>query len=152
MGNKSDVKAGCISPRIISDWQAVQSLSINVWWALTLWDPMDCSPPSSSVHEIFQARIPEWVAMSSSRESSPPRDRTWVFWPPGSLERVWLKDLQGFLVPSWRSTALGNFFKSNQTQRLFENPLKKFLKFQLKIFKEMERKPMLESPWLKELQ
>ena len=31
-----------------------------------LWDPMDCSPPGSSVHGIFQARILEWVANSSS--------------------------------------------------------------------------------------
>ena len=29
---------------------------------LLLWDPMDCSPPGSSVHGIFQARILEWVA------------------------------------------------------------------------------------------
>ena len=33
---------------------------------------MDCSPPGSSVHEIYQARILEWVAMSSSRGSSQP--------------------------------------------------------------------------------
>ena len=33
----------------------------------TLWDPMDCCPPGSSVHGIFQARILEWVAMPSSR-------------------------------------------------------------------------------------
>ena len=32
--------------------------------------PMDCSPPGSSVHGIFQARILEWVAVSYSRESS----------------------------------------------------------------------------------
>ena len=31
---------------------------------LTLCDPMDCSPPGSSVNEIFQARILEWVAIS----------------------------------------------------------------------------------------
>ena len=35
--------------------------------------PMDCSPPGSSVHEIFQARILEWVAISFSRESSQSR-------------------------------------------------------------------------------
>ena len=40
----------------------------------TLCDPMDCSPPGSSVHGILQARILEWVAMSSSRGSSQPRD------------------------------------------------------------------------------
>ena len=43
---------------------------------LTLCDPMDCSPPSSSVHGILQARRVEWVAMPSSGGSSRPRDRT----------------------------------------------------------------------------
>ena len=38
----------------------------------TLCDPMDYSPPGSSVHGIFQARILEWVAISSSRGSSQP--------------------------------------------------------------------------------
>ena len=33
---------------------------------------MNCSPPGSSVHGIFQARILEWVAISFSRGSSPP--------------------------------------------------------------------------------
>ena len=41
----------------------------------TLCDPMDCKPPGSSVHGIFQARILEWVAISSSRESSQPGDQ-----------------------------------------------------------------------------
>ena len=41
-----------------------------------LYDPMDCSPPGSSVHETFQARILEWVAMFSSRGSTRFRDRT----------------------------------------------------------------------------
>ena len=40
---------------------------------------MDCSPPGSSVHGISQARILEWVAISFSRGSSQPRDRTHVF-------------------------------------------------------------------------
>ena len=42
----------------------------------TLCDPLDCSPPGSSVHGILQARILEWVAMPSSKGSSQPRDRT----------------------------------------------------------------------------
>ena len=41
-----------------------------------LCHPMDCSPPGSSAHGILQARILEWVAMSSSRGSSWPRDWT----------------------------------------------------------------------------
>ena len=40
-----------------------------------LCNPMDCSPPGCSVDGIFQARILEWVAISSSRGSSQPRDR-----------------------------------------------------------------------------
>ena len=39
---------------------------------LTLCDPMDCSPPGSSVHGILQARTLEWVAISSARGSSNP--------------------------------------------------------------------------------
>ena len=41
---------------------------------LTLCNPMDCSPPGSTVHEISQARIQERVAMPSSRGSSWPRE------------------------------------------------------------------------------
>ena len=40
--------------------------------------PIDCSPPSSSVPGILQARTLEWVAIPFSRESSRPRDRTQV--------------------------------------------------------------------------
>ena len=42
----------------------------------TLCDPMECSPPGSSVHGIFQARRLEWVDISSPKGSSRPRDQT----------------------------------------------------------------------------
>ena len=59
----------------------------------TLCDPMDCSPRGSSVHGILQARILEWLSISSSRGPSPPWDQTRVsciadsllFEPPGKL-------------------------------------------------------------------
>ena len=44
----------------------------------TLCDPMDCSLPGSSIYGIFQATELEWVAISFSRGSSRPRDRTLV--------------------------------------------------------------------------
>ena len=44
----------------------------------TLCDPVDCSPPGSSVHGISQARILGWIALSSSRGSSRPGDHTRV--------------------------------------------------------------------------
>ena len=37
---------------------------------LTLSDPMDCSPPGSSVHGIFQTRVLEWVAIAFSRKTA----------------------------------------------------------------------------------
>ena len=40
----------------------------------TLCDPIDCSTPGSSLHGILQARIPEWIAISFSRESCRPRN------------------------------------------------------------------------------
>ena len=43
---------------------------------LTLWGPIDCRSPGSSVFGILQARILEWVAVPHSRGSSQPRDRT----------------------------------------------------------------------------
>ena len=39
-----------------------------------LCDPMDCSPPGSSVHGILQARILEWVAMPSSKDLPNPEN------------------------------------------------------------------------------
>ena len=47
---------------------------------LTLCNPMHCSPPGSSVHGVFQARILEWVAISYSIGSSWSRDWTHVSW------------------------------------------------------------------------
>ena len=41
-------------------------------------DPVDCSPPGSSVHGTLQARILKWVTMPLSRGSSWPRDRSCI--------------------------------------------------------------------------
>ena len=57
----------------------------HVW----LCDSMDCSPPSSSVHGILQARSLEWVAIPFSRGSSWPRDRTWVSCTAGRFFTNW---------------------------------------------------------------
>ena len=54
-----------------------------------LFQLMDCSLPGSSIHGIFQARILEWVAISFSRSSSWPRDRTQVSHTAGRLFTIW---------------------------------------------------------------
>ena len=55
----------------------------------TLCVSMDCSPPGFSIHEVFQARILEWVVISFSRGSSPPRDRTQVSCIEGRRFTLW---------------------------------------------------------------
>ena len=59
----------CLPLGLSMSAKSLQSCSI-------LCDPMGCSLPGSSVHGILQARILEWVAMPSSRGSSPPWDQT----------------------------------------------------------------------------
>ena len=56
---------------------------------LILCNAMDCSPPGSSARGIFQARIPEWVAMPSSRGSSQPKDWTQFFRKAGGFSTPW---------------------------------------------------------------
>ena len=56
---------------------------------LTLCDPMDCKPPGSSIHGIFQARVLEWVAISSSRGLFWPRDWIQVSLTAGRRFTVW---------------------------------------------------------------
>ena len=55
----------------------------------TLCNPVDWSPPGSSVHGILQARILEWVASSFSRGSSWPRDWTQVPCIAGRRFNLW---------------------------------------------------------------
>ena len=69
--------------RCTSQRHAALSLDAQSCWSL--FNPMDCSPPGSSVHGILQARILEQVAMPSSRGSSQPRDQTQVSFIAGQF-------------------------------------------------------------------
>ena len=63
----------------------VSYLCVRPQWLsrVQLCDPMNCSPPGSSIHGIFQARILEWVVMSSSSESSWPIEPASLALPGG---------------------------------------------------------------------
>ena len=63
------------NPKLSTTWLFVISVAKA---CVTLCDPMDSSPPGSSVHEISQTRILEWVAISFPRGSCQPRDWTCV--------------------------------------------------------------------------
>ena len=76
----------------------------------TLCDPMDCSPPGSSIHGILQARILEWIAISFSWGSSQPRDLTQVSRVAGIFLALWatrgvsgLQQSPGLLQPSQKT-------------------------------------------------
>ena len=75
------------SQRVGHDWATSLHFTSFLWYVsyclasklcLTLCDPMDCSPPGSSIHRISQVRLLEWVAVSFSRGSSRPRGQTQV--------------------------------------------------------------------------
>ena len=70
-----------ISIEWMSEWRC-SVMSTSLW-------PMDCGLPGSSVYGIFQARVLEWIAISFSRGSSWPRDRTWVSCIVGRCFTVW---------------------------------------------------------------
>ena len=82
----------------------------------TLCHPMDCSLPGFSVHRILQARILEWVAISFSRASSRPRDRTQVFCTAGRVFTAWATRVGPNIVDSfypiffWEPLPLGTGF------------------------------------------
>ena len=80
------------NPDYNTGWQQMLISEVKMLVAQTclpLCNPMDCSPPGSSVHGILQARILERVAISFSRGSSQLRDQTWVSYIAGRLFTVW---------------------------------------------------------------
>ena len=76
-GNEIRVLCVCVLNSLIILVRTLVCVLSRVQLFLT---PMDCSPPGSSVHGIFQAGILEWVAISFSRESSWPRDQTCIIY------------------------------------------------------------------------
>ena len=61
-------------------------------------DPMDCSPPGSSVYGIPPARILEWVAISFCRGYSHPEDWTHVYWIDRWILYLWAPDDKIYLL------------------------------------------------------
>ena len=81
------------------------------WFSpVQLCKPVDLSPPGSSVCGIFQARILEWVAISSSREPSRPMDQTHISCTAGRFFTTGKP--QGY----WGTIKLNNFVKGSQLQ------------------------------------
>ena len=90
---------------------------------LTLCNPVDCSLPGFSVHGILQARTLEWVAISFSRGSSPPRDQTRVSRIGGrrfnlwATRRRWQFSSWAGKIPWWREWQLTPVFLPGRSHR-----------------------------------
>ena len=116
----------------------------------TLCNPVDCSPPGSSAHGVLQARILEWVAISSSRGSSQPRDWTHVFcisyigrWilttlPPGKPRMtVWFcNSTSGYILKSSENRALNRYL---------------CIHVHTSVFPIVQRWKQLIQPWMKKM-
>ena len=77
--------------------QRIRVLCLVAQSGLTVYEPMDCSLPDSSIHGILQARMLEWIAISSSRgfpnpgiepRSLPFQVVSLLSKPPGKSQRV----------------------------------------------------------------
>ena len=80
---------------------------------LTLCDPIDCSPPDSSVHGILQARILEWVAIPFSRGSSQPKDQTCISYIAG---RFFTTELPGIFYHNFKKFCKSWLFLALMTE------------------------------------
>ena len=113
----------------------------------TLWGPMDCSPPGSSVHGIFQARMLERVAISFSRGFPWPKDRNWSLldwqadsWPlaPPGKPLLWIFDhiklIQHCLFKIYFNVILRTGFMLSKIQQVSSSKLvRKTLLYNLRL-------------------
>ena len=92
-------QVSCIAGRFFTSWATREAkkykpISFMLCWVSqsrpTLCDPMDCSPPGSSVHGISQAIILEWVTVPFSRGSSQSRDWTLLSHIAGGFFTAWV--------------------------------------------------------------
>ena len=106
----------------------------------TLCDPKDCSPPGSSVHGILQARILEWVAIYSPRESSQPRDQTCISCITG---RFFTTELQ------WKPHS-GNIYTTSKhfNSKCFSPTRKRVVRTALDSKEIKPMNPKGNQPWI----
>ena len=103
----------------------------------TLCNPIDCSPPGSSVHGIFQARILEWVTIFYSRGSSQPfkKEKCSV---AKATSRLFYKDiLDGYKNIMWERNGIKASFWTTQIVLLLR---KEFFKVKSEINENQEKK------------
>ena len=96
----------------------------NHFSCVRLCDPMDWGPPGSSVHGTLQARILEWLAISSSRGYSRPRDQTRISYVSCTGRQVLYHEchLGSPFVYRKKQVSASNTFKKNLSLALHCRP------------------------------
>ena len=84
-----NLKGTCIFKCTYNMHWPSSSLVLVAQSSLTLCNPMDCSPPGSSVHGIIQAKILEWIVIPFFRDSSWTSDWSQVSCIAGKFFNVW---------------------------------------------------------------
>ena len=112
---------------------------------------MDCSSPGSSVHGIFQTRILEWVAISSSGGSPQPRDWNYISWGSCIAGKLFTTEPQGKAPVMYYHCAtmlLSNVFcpEANRKKKELLCSLPTLLFFSWEYGSPERRKTWLKSP------
>ena len=92
-----------------------------------LCKPVDCSPPGSSIHGIFQAKMLQWIAISFSRGPSLPRNEIFFFLISGCL--LLLLHWQADSLPLYLIARIAQVKSLNLPQMRFKNNRNLFLVF-----------------------
>ena len=110
--DRASVNEACVLGLVAQSWP-------------TVCDPMDCSPPGSSVCGILQAEMLEWVAISFSRGSSRSRDQTWVSHIAGRFFTIWATR-EALMLIKWVTISPVTLVGSTMTSELKEWMVKFF--------------------------
>ena len=94
-------------------WQTVSRFTRNdLCQPLSFCDPMNCSLPGISVHGTLQARILEWVVISSSKGSYSPRDRTQISCIAGRVFTIWTtREAESYFLEFFKWPIIFHFWR-----------------------------------------
>ena len=117
----------------------------------TLCNPMDCSPPASSIHVILLARILEWVAIPFSRWSSWLRDQTLVSCIAGRVSTIWGTGKPTFVIiityDDLPQEALPLYLKRLTLRQVVQGLLRKRWTFLLMLSLTLVQQCILPKNW-----
>ena len=135
---------------LLYTWNIVNQLYFNKvkvksFSRVRLCDPVDCSPPGSSIHGILQARILEWVAIFFSRGSSRPRDQTQVSRIAGRHFNLWAT-IKSWLKKKYNIPKKTSNIYLQTVWKKYDKTLLKYIEWRSILFSWVGRSNMVKMP------